>query len=99
MSTASDMLKDKVAVVVGGSGGIGREVCRLLAGAGARVVVGYRSGREAAETLAGRLAVREGAAPHLHLPNRSRTVPRSRRSARRRSPPAAAWTSWSTPPA
>ena len=45
-----------MAVVVGGSGGIGRETCRTLAAAGARVVVGYRSGRQAAEDIAGGLA-------------------------------------------
>jgi 3-oxoacyl-[acyl-carrier protein] reductase len=45
----SQALKGKVAVVVGGSGGIGQETCRLLAGAGARVAVGYRSSKEKAE--------------------------------------------------
>ncbi|MDK1387734.1 SDR family oxidoreductase [Sinorhizobium sp. 8-89] len=47
----SDALKGKVAVVAGGSGGIGREACRLFAEAGARVVVGYRSGKETAEAI------------------------------------------------
>ncbi len=45
-------LDGKVAVVVGGSGGIGRETCRLLAEAGVKLVVGYRSGQQRAETLA-----------------------------------------------
>ncbi|MBB4956066.1 3-oxoacyl-[acyl-carrier protein] reductase [Agrobacterium vitis] len=49
-------LVGKVAVVVGGSGGIGQDTCRLLAEAGARVVVGYRAGRTAAETLVAGLA-------------------------------------------
>jgi 3-oxoacyl-[acyl-carrier protein] reductase len=49
-------LEGKVAVVVGGSGGIGRETCRMLADAGATVVVGYRSGREKAEEIAAGLA-------------------------------------------
>lgn len=57
-------LEGKVAVVVGGSGGIGRETCRTLAAAGARVVVGYRSGRQAAEDIAAGLAG-EG---HVALP-------------------------------
>ncbi len=48
----SDTLKGQVAVVVGGSGGIGSEACRLLAQAGARVVIGYRSGEAKARGLA-----------------------------------------------
>lgn len=48
-------LDGKVAVVAGGSGGIGRETCRLLAEAGARVVVGYHAARERAEDIAGSL--------------------------------------------
>lgn len=46
-----DPLNGKVAVVIGGSGGIGAATCRALAGTGARVVVGYRSGRDKAEAL------------------------------------------------
>jgi 3-oxoacyl-[acyl-carrier protein] reductase len=41
--------------VTGGSRGIGAAISRELAGAGARVAVNYRSGREAAEKLAGEL--------------------------------------------
>ena len=51
----SHALTGKVAVVIGGSGGIGIETCRLLAEAGARVAIGYRSAREKAETLAAAL--------------------------------------------
>lgn len=40
-----------VAVVVGGSGGIGSAICRRLAADGHRVVVGYASGRERAESV------------------------------------------------
>lgn len=46
-----DPLNGKVAVVIGGSGGIGAATCRALACTGARVVVGYRSGRDKAEAL------------------------------------------------
>ena len=42
-------LTDKVAIVTGGSRGIGRSVCVALAQAGAYVVVNFRSGEAAAE--------------------------------------------------
>ena len=44
-------LLGKVAVVTGGSNGIGAASVRVLAQAGARVVVGYHQGLERAETL------------------------------------------------
>ena len=45
-------LEGKVALVTGGSRGIGAAVCRELARAGARVAVNFRSGREEAEAIA-----------------------------------------------
>ena len=45
-------LEGKVALVTGGSRGIGAAISRELAGAGARVAVNYRAGRQAAEALA-----------------------------------------------
>ena len=41
----------KVALVTGGSSGIGAATCRLLAQAGAAVAIGYNRGAEAAESL------------------------------------------------
>jgi len=45
-------LEGKVALVTGGSRGIGAAISRELARGGAKVAVNYRSGREAAETVA-----------------------------------------------
>jgi 3-oxoacyl-[acyl-carrier protein] reductase len=44
-----------VAVVTGGTGGIGAAICAALAAAAFAVVVGYRRSASAAETLAGKL--------------------------------------------
>ncbi|HVL57113.1 MAG TPA: SDR family NAD(P)-dependent oxidoreductase, partial [Burkholderiaceae bacterium] len=44
-------LDGKIAVVTGGSSGIGAAAARLLAAAGARVVIGYNRGGERAEAL------------------------------------------------
>jgi 3-oxoacyl-[acyl-carrier protein] reductase len=48
-------LEGKSALVTGGSRGIGAAIARELAAAGATVVVGYRSGKEEAESLAGEI--------------------------------------------
>jgi 3-oxoacyl-[acyl-carrier protein] reductase len=51
-------LDGKTALVTGASRGIGRAIAQELARAGASVVVGFRSGREEAEALAGELGGR-----------------------------------------
>jgi 3-oxoacyl-[acyl-carrier protein] reductase len=48
-------LDGKVALVTGGSRGIGAAICRELGRAGARVAVNYRSGKDAAEAVAGEI--------------------------------------------
>jgi 3-oxoacyl-[acyl-carrier protein] reductase len=60
-------LQDKVAIVTGGSNGIGAASVRALAQAGARVVVGYNKGRERAEKLIGELPGSSHRAMHLQL--------------------------------
>ena len=56
MSFAS--LEGKVALVTGGSRGIGRAIALELGRAGAEVVVGYRTGRDEAEAVAAELGGR-----------------------------------------
>jgi 3-oxoacyl-[acyl-carrier protein] reductase len=51
-------LAGRLALVTGASRGIGRAVARELARGGADVVVGYRSGRDEAEELAGEIGGR-----------------------------------------
>jgi 3-oxoacyl-[acyl-carrier protein] reductase len=51
-------LDGKVALVTGASRGIGRAIAVELAGAGAQVVVGYRSGRDEAEEVASEIGGR-----------------------------------------
>ena len=60
-------LQDKVAVVTGGSNGIGAATVRALAQSGARVAIGYNKGRERAEKLIAELPGSGHRAIHLHM--------------------------------
>ncbi len=51
-------LEGKLALVTGASRGIGRAIAVALAGAGAEVVLGYRSGKDEAEQLAAEIGGR-----------------------------------------
>jgi 3-oxoacyl-[acyl-carrier protein] reductase len=51
-------LEGRTALVTGGSRGIGRAIAAELANAGARVVIGYQSGVDEAEDLAGEIGCR-----------------------------------------
>jgi 3-oxoacyl-[acyl-carrier protein] reductase len=51
-------LEGRTALVTGGSRGIGQAIAAELANAGAQVVIGYRSGAEEAEKVAGELSAK-----------------------------------------
>lgn len=62
-----------VAVVIGGSGGVGRAICSLLAASGCDVALTYRSNAQVADAVLAdiRAAGRDGATFELDLSNRS----------------------------
>ncbi len=60
-------LNGKVAVVTGGSSGIGAASARMLATAGAKVVVGYNKGADRAAALIAELSGSDHRAMHLPL--------------------------------
>jgi 3-oxoacyl-[acyl-carrier protein] reductase len=61
-------LDGQVAVVTGGSGGIGAAVVRQLAAAGAQIVVGYNSGKDRADAIVAALPGADTRHVALHLP-------------------------------
>ena len=59
----SDAATRPVAIVSGATGAIGSATCRALVGSGHHVVIGFRSGADAAEALAAELAPHATAVP------------------------------------
>ena len=89
------MLDGRVALVTGGSKGLGAATARLFAQAGARVVVTFGSDAQAADRLIASLPGTGHRASHTP----AQDTRQSKVSPPRSAPPRAGSTSWSTMPA
>ncbi len=67
-------LEGRTALVTGGSRGIGRAIAAELSNAGARVVIGYQSGADEAEDLAGEIGCKTVQADISHPEEAKRLV-------------------------
>src|SRR5262245_28277848 len=65
------LLKDKIAVVTGGSNGIGAATVRMLADEGASVVICYNKGKERAQALCQQLPKADHRILHLAVEDAS----------------------------
>jgi 3-oxoacyl-[acyl-carrier protein] reductase len=74
---AADDFRDRVALVTGGSGGIGMALCERLAERGAAIAVHYSGSRDPAEQLADRISGRGGRAAAVHADLREPDAPDS----------------------
>jgi 3-oxoacyl-[acyl-carrier protein] reductase len=70
-----DAFRGRVALVTGGSGGIGQAISLALAAAGARVAVHYSHGQQAAEKVAAQVTGQGGQAVALQADLSSATAP------------------------
>ena len=92
----TDTKTNRVAIVTGGSGGIGRQTAERLAADGMAVVVCYAGNPGPAKDAVA--AIEDGGGTAMAARPTSPTKPRSRRCSTRPSRPTAGWTSWCTPP-
>jgi 3-oxoacyl-[acyl-carrier protein] reductase len=67
MSDSNDLYPEGVALVVGGSGGIGQAICKDLAANGVTVALTYNSNRERAEELVASITTDGGSAECVQL--------------------------------
>jgi len=73
------MLKNKIAIVTGGSRGIGAATAKLLARQGARVVISYRSSKDEAEKVVDLIQANGGASAAFQTDHADPEAPRSLR--------------------
>jgi NAD(P)-dependent dehydrogenase (short-subunit alcohol dehydrogenase family) len=73
MADSCELFPEGAAIVIGGSGGIGRVICQALARAGSDVVFTYRSNEQAAQELSDAIAAtgRRALAIKLELTDRA----------------------------